>query len=749
MASVLAIVSRKIFERDFRHDGRVAGLGDVVPAAVYASAHRGLEGLHEGGDLFLVTVAADEQLWLAGVLAGPRFAKDRWTAAPNTTPITNISHLVSELRFESGKGLTARPGALAMSLQTPRTLSDRDVTLLRSAVGGAPPKPKPVTAKPAKPTKTTQTTPPAQIAVGQGDLARAQAQLAAGDVTGALDALLAAWAVTKAAAIADLIDALGEHVARALPPIATGKKQLDSAWRDVGDQLRPADVPRLLAAFEHGSAKQIEDWLEVLERFPLDPRMCPVAIETSVRFVASSAGPTRTRAFRLAERIADGRCIPQIEKLRKRRSDAWNWSELLERVGKMQNKFAPPPPLAAGDKPAIAALGKDIARLAKGPPPDAAALARAASPASDDGARLLAEVLAQPDDDAARLVYADFLQQQGDPRGELIALQLQPELPRAQQQRVRELLGEPANIARWLGPLAAVVEEPEFERGFLARCKVAFATAKQRSELLAHPLWATVRAIECSEPAIAASPAMRSLHEVRGLDIAGIATLAAHPTPLPIEALRAIPFRSFSRHPYGEDPQNDVPRWAPVLAIGALTKLRAVELDVGWETVDTLGVGPGSYLWLLESRLGQQLTEVAFDFGRSTPQLADWLDVFRERPRLERLAVTCGGHMRSYGGAPTLLTATAVRRGDQFAVELALVRAFNDSADDPLRWEIEHVPPGLFQRLSAARTPELTVTVKPKATRAQLKLLAERFTILLGGRFGTISVVDRDSGVAL
>ena len=38
---------------------------------------------------------------------------------------------------------------------------------------------------------------------------------------------------------------------------------------------------------------------------------------------------------------------------------------------------------------------------------------------------LLAEIYAAPDDDAPRLVYADWLQERGDPRGEFIALQLE------------------------------------------------------------------------------------------------------------------------------------------------------------------------------------------------------------------------------------------------------------------------------------------------------------------------------------
>ena len=41
------------------------------------------------------------------------------------------------------------------------------------------------------------------------------------------------------------------------------------------------------------------------------------------------------------------------------------------------------------------------------------------------GTELLEAVYAAPDDDGRRLVYADWLQEHGDPRGELIVLQFE------------------------------------------------------------------------------------------------------------------------------------------------------------------------------------------------------------------------------------------------------------------------------------------------------------------------------------
>jgi hypothetical protein len=131
MASVLAIVSKALFEA-------AGGLrpGDRFDADGYASAHPGLAPLGAGGDLYLVTARPGDVLWLVGILRAPTFDGARWSAAPNTTPIRDLTPLIPALRFATGKGLRPKPGALGMSLQTPRALTPEDVALIE---GGTPP----------------------------------------------------------------------------------------------------------------------------------------------------------------------------------------------------------------------------------------------------------------------------------------------------------------------------------------------------------------------------------------------------------------------------------------------------------------------------------------------------------------------------------------------------------------------------------------------------------------------------------
>ena len=96
------------------------------------------------------------------------------------------------------------------------------------------------------------------------------------------------------------------------------------------------------------------------------------------------------------------------------------------------------------------------------------------STSSSDEA-LIADIVAEPDDDRPRLVYADFLQQRGDPRGELIAIQCALELARAADEDAkaaklssasRKLLD--AHELLWVAPARSILPRAmRFRRGFI------------------------------------------------------------------------------------------------------------------------------------------------------------------------------------------------------------------------------------------------------------------------------------------
>jgi uncharacterized protein (TIGR02996 family) len=107
----------------------------------------------------------------------------------------------------------------------------------------------------------------------------------------------------------------------------------------------------------------------------------------------------------------------------------------------------------------------------------------------------IAAALAAPCDDGVRLVYADWLEEQGDPRGELlrVAVRLEelleqyppPEKARPKLQRVREIARLKARF-RELRPVVPYDWLLRFQRGWISQCNLVGHPVKcpRRWELL-------------------------------------------------------------------------------------------------------------------------------------------------------------------------------------------------------------------------------------------------------------------------
>jgi type IV pilus assembly protein PilB len=110
----------------------------------------------------------------------------------------------------------------------------------------------------------------------------------------------------------------------------------------------------------------------------------------------------------------------------------------------------------------------------------------------------LRAILENPDDDTPRLIYADWLEERGEARGEFIRIQcLLAEMPADDEQRSllerreRELLARHQD--RWLGELRPLLSGWTFHRGFLDTISVPAPAYLQRSAI-PHP--ATVRQVQ-------------------------------------------------------------------------------------------------------------------------------------------------------------------------------------------------------------------------------------------------------------
>jgi uncharacterized protein (TIGR02996 family) len=86
---------------------------------------------------------------------------------------------------------------------------------------------------------------------------------------------------------------------------------------------------------------------------------------------------------------------------------------------------------------------------------------------TQDERSLIAAVAADPDDDGPRIVYADWLQQAEDPRGELIAIQCTLARTRTPELAVRERALLERHEAEWLARVGLRVREGRFHRGFI------------------------------------------------------------------------------------------------------------------------------------------------------------------------------------------------------------------------------------------------------------------------------------------
>lgn len=154
----MAIISKAEFEK--LAPGSPKTVGTVIELTRYVSSNKALETLSDGGALFLVTVRPpDERLMLVAILEEPKHKDSAWVGrGANATIAADITALRDHLKFDSGKGIAAKPGALGMSLQTPRKLTEADVMLLRNAAAGSLPK----GAKPAPEDEAPKGKPPAK-----------------------------------------------------------------------------------------------------------------------------------------------------------------------------------------------------------------------------------------------------------------------------------------------------------------------------------------------------------------------------------------------------------------------------------------------------------------------------------------------------------------------------------------------------------------------------------------------------------
>lgn len=276
-------------------------------------------------------------------------------------------------------------------------------------------------------------------------------------------------------------------------------------------------------------------------------------------------------------------------------------------------------------------------------------LAHRGQRAEQTAEEILARIYAEPEDTALRLVLADLLQEQGDPRGEFIALQCARAEDATPSRQERALLK--AHERLWLGELDPVILRGGvvYRRGFLAACR--YRNEQMDINRVGHPAWATVEELDVGAHFFVSGasnlllhPVMRALRVVRGLHTDDLKQVQRHEAALPWTTLGLarlhVPLRSYEAFVQG----------------GSLPSLTTLDLGaLGPVTDPTL-------TWLFGSPLGQRLTTLRI------PRLpADWASALRLTsqlaPGLQQLEILAPYQATPEGHHGWLATFTRGPRG--------------------------------------------------------------------------------------
>lgn len=243
-------------------------------------------------------------------------------------------------------------------------------------------------------------------------------------------------------------------------------------------------------------------------------------------------------------------------------------------------------------------------------------------------ATLLAQIYAAPDDDAPRLVYADWLQERGDPRGELIALQLERANGKARKggrQREDALLA--THRQTWEQPLKARAT-PVRARcgGYQVKPAVTFGRgfAEQVASWMfgKDPAWSTVRSCTAAPHEDAChSKALRKITGARDEDISALAKLRR---PLAVEELV---WDHGGDRDYFKPPTAVIGQFSSITALPALRRLVLGPWAVGQEPA------PSWLAWVRSAPILAQLDTLGLP-GRD---LSGWIEALSPTtlPRFE------------------------------------------------------------------------------------------------------------------
>lgn len=307
------------------------------------------------------------------------------------------------------------------------------------------------------------------------------------------------------------------------------QEEREAAWLELAEHAGPVELQELLATPWSKRPKDAARRLTALARLGPDPRIVGSLLEldTGSRY-ASAAGHRfwqdvyelllRWGSVEAADRVP--RDLPASE-----HTSPWaaaRYAAIFEPLAlRWAGKWPSEPQLTSAVESLLTALEQKLA------------------PAQQLSAGLLAAVHAAPRADSPRLVFADALTEQGDARGEFIALQFAHaagELPLGKREHMQRLLA--ASGRAWFDGIEAQVSPlAVFRKGFLSEVRLSTRSPTPNS-----PGWTTVECLDVAGIATTLStflshPHLAGVHTLRTVRGGTLEELARHGPPISFQLI--------------------------------------------------------------------------------------------------------------------------------------------------------------------------------------------------------------------
>lgn len=348
-----------------------------------------------------------------------------------------------------------------------------------------------------------------------------------GELEAALGLLLEAWRAKRHERLAALIDLLDAKLAKGRPEPSAGKTiaERQVAWLASEQKATEAERSSLLKTLVEPKRSALAERLRRIDAWPEDPRTGMALTKLfEAGYGRGKYGHWLWRDFsRLIIKEGDPRTLAI---LRKNDSVQRRGAPFVNAGVNRNNVFG---------KCAFE-IGKRIEVEPLRPEEEEACARMEALFAAEQGKKAANEKTAEdflrrireaPADDGLRQVFADWLLERGDERGELINLQLARAAGQkpsaAALKRENALLR--AHEKEWIGAIepALLKDGRVFERGFLQACRTRVGDRRIAESMVGLSEWATVERLDLrgwkivNRNELILHPVMRALREVEGV----------------------------------------------------------------------------------------------------------------------------------------------------------------------------------------------------------------------------------------